>query len=358
MTFNNVMLTVARESAGLTQVALASAIGMSQANYSQIENGFKVPPDDKIRLLANELEVPAEFFDQPDHVVAEGLVDFFHRRRRTLPAKPLQRAHAFANVVRMELSRLFGAVELADLRGWPMLDGYEPEDAARALRAAWRVAPGPAPSLVELIEGTGSPVVRCDLFHEKISAMTMPHRGGRHVILLNQRMSPSNLRFAIAHEMGHLVLHTGDTTTSIETEADRFASEFLMPERDIRHQLLHLRFQDLGALKHNWKVPLAALIHRAHDLALISDRMNTTMNIQLNKLPAGRKREPGEFAYEEPTLIKDSINYLTEDLHYSLHDVAKLMVSLESTVKERYLGDEVRHLRIVGTNSHHSSQVL
>ncbi len=348
MTFNNVMLTVARESVGFTQVALASAIGMSQASYSQIENGFKLPPDEKIEILANVLDVPPEFFSQAGNVVPEGLIDFFHRRRRTLPAKPLQRAHAFANVVRMEMTRLFGTVELGDLRGWPMLEGYEPEEAARALRASWRIPPGPAPSLVELVEGTGSPVVRADLFHEKISALTMPQQSGRHVILLNQRMTASNLRFAMAHEMGHLVLHSGDTTESIEVEADRFASEFLMPERDIRPQLLRVRFQDLGVLKHNWKVSFAALIHRAHDLEMISDRMYTTMNIQLNKLPNGRKREPGEFPFELPTLIQKSIGYLTDELEYSFAEVARLMVSLESTVRGRYLGEEERHLRILG----------
>jgi Zn-dependent peptidase ImmA (M78 family)/transcriptional regulator with XRE-family HTH domain len=278
MTFNHVMLTVARESEGYTQIALAKASGMSQPHYSQIENGFKTPSPEQVEIFVRELGVPVEFFDRVGTVVPEGLVDFFHRRRRTLPAKPLQRAHAFANIVRLELSRLFVSVELEDVQGWPHLGGYEPEEAARALRAAWRLTPGPAPDLVGLIESTGSPVVRADLFHEKISAMTMPHIDGRHVVLLNERMPASHLRFAVAHEMGHLVLHTGDTTESIEEEADRFASEFLMPERDIRHQLAHLRFNDLGPLKHNWKVSFAALIHRAHDLSAISDRMYTTLS--------------------------------------------------------------------------------
>lgn len=342
------MLTVARESQGYTQMALAKASGMSQPHYSQIENGFKLPSTEQVVVFARELEVPVEFFERAESVVPEGLVDFFHRRRRTLPAKPLQRAHAFANVVRLELSRLFGLVELEDVQGWPLLGGYEPEEAARALRAAWRLTPGPAPNLVGLIEATGSPVVRADLFHEKISAMTMPHIDGRHVVLLNERMPASNLRFAMAHEMGHLVLHTGDTTTSIEEEADRFASEFLMPERDIRHQLAHLRFNDLGPLKHNWKVSFAALIHRAHDLDTVSDRMYTTLNIQLNKLPNGRRREPGEFPQEQPTLVQGAIEYLTNGGGYSLAEVAKLMGSLERTVKARYLGREERHLRIIG----------
>ena len=350
MNFNMKMLTLARETSGLTQSALAHAVGISQAHISQMEHGLEEPSEAVAKKLASELQVPIEFFYRPDETVSEGLVDFFHRRRHTLPAKPLKRAHALANTIRLELLRLLQGVELTEVQPWPVFSSEEhsPEEAAQMLRASWRLPAGPAPSLVGLVEAAGVPVVLCDLGHEKLRAISMPGIGGRHIVLLNRRMSASNLRFSMAHELGHLVMHVGTASTNLEAEADRFASEFLMPANDIRPQLRGVRFGDLGTLKHRWSVSLAALIRRARDLEQITDRQYAYMNMQLNNLPGGRKSEPGEFAYEEPGLVRHVIDFLITGLKYTISQVAQVMVALEETVRSRYLGDSTQRLRAVG----------
>lgn len=69
------------------------------------------------------------------------------------------------------------------------------------------------------------------------------------IIGINRNHYPNRQRFTIAHELGHLFLHVqnyiiedeiidytrhGDKEiTSIERNADKFAAELLMPERDI-----------------------------------------------------------------------------------------------------------------------------
>lgn len=355
------MLTIARESEGLTQTALAHAIGVSQGRVSQMEHGLEDPTPQQCELLARELSVPVEFFDQTDYdPVAEGLVDFFHRRRNTLPQKPLKKAHANANMIRLELLRLLENVELSDVRPWPTFsseDGYDPETAAQALRATWRMDRGPAPSLVGLVEMAGAPVVACDLGHEKLSAISMPGPNGRHIILVNDRMPPSHLRFAMAHEIGHLVMHVGGANTSMEAEADQFASEFLMPAADIRQQLAGVRFGDLGSLKHRWNVSLAALIRRSRDLGTITDRQYTYMNVQLSRLPGGRKREPGEPQREEPGLVRHIIEFFIDKLNYSISQIAKAMVMTEEKLGSRYMGQQSTTLRVVGTPGRRLYQV-
>jgi Zn-dependent peptidase ImmA (M78 family) len=59
---------------------------------------------------------------------------------------------------------------------------------------------------------------------------------GTIVVGVNAAHSPGRRNFSLAHELGHLVLgHRGYSVQSrhpgVEREADRFATEFLLPER-------------------------------------------------------------------------------------------------------------------------------
>ncbi len=63
------------------------------------------------------------------------------------------------------------------------------------------------------------------------------------------------MRFSLAHELGHLVMHyyfIPSEATSVEDEANEFASEFLMHEREIRPQLKRLTLPILATLKQQW----------------------------------------------------------------------------------------------------------
>jgi Zn-dependent peptidase ImmA (M78 family)/transcriptional regulator with XRE-family HTH domain len=353
-TINPRMITLAREAEGLTQSALAHSAGVSQATLSKVEHGLEEPNAILIDSMASECKVPREFFVQADDVLGESVVDFYHRKRLTLPAKPLKRAHAVVNVIRLETLRLLRQLELTDVAPFPTLPSNEyssPTEVAALVRGTWRIPAGPLPDLVSLIEAAGVPIVTLDLGHEKLSAVSLPGLESRHVVVLNSALPASHQRFALAHELGHLVMHSAVPTPEMETDADEFASAFLMPSSDIEPQLRGLRFRDLGTLKSIWRVSLAALIRRAHDLGSITDRQYRWFNMQLNKLPGGRKHEPGEFAREEPRLMRHVVEHYQRDLGYNLDDLARLMITERETLAERYLGEPPRTLRAVGQPS-------
>lgn len=81
------------------------------------------------------------------------------------------------------------------------------------------------------------------------------------------------------------------------------------------------------------------------------------MNMQLNRLPGGRKREPGEFAHEQPGFLRHVITYMMDRLGYSVGQVAKVMVTTEETVRTRYLGESGTKLRTIGAPSRNLIQV-
>lgn len=350
MSINPRMLTLAREAAGITQSALAYQVGISQGLISKIEHGLEDPQPPVAERLAVACDVPVEFFEQQDEVLGEGLVDIFHKKRLTLPAKPLKKANALANMRRLEAVRLLRTVEFSERANFPVfaVDEYgSTAEIAEMVRATWRVGPGPLPDLIALIEATGVPIFQVSLGHEKLSAISMPGVSGRHVVILNSDLPASAQRFALAHELGHLVMHGGAASVDMEREADEFASALLMPEAQIRSQLRGLRFNSLGTLKMQWRVSLAALIRRAHSLGCISDRQYRTFNIELNKLPGGRKREPGEFEPERPRLIKYLLDYFQDELQYSNEDLRRVLVVTEGKLRRDYLGEIPRVLRAI-----------
>ena len=121
--------------------------------------------------------------------------------------------------------------------------------AARELRARERLAAGRALDVEHLAGSLGARVVRGDL--DGAMARLLVH-GRRAVIRLSNRVAQVEAqRFSVAHELGHLVMrHPAPPALAlaaraverpvdreVETEANAFAAELLMPEADVRSRL-------------------------------------------------------------------------------------------------------------------------
>jgi Zn-dependent peptidase ImmA (M78 family) len=112
----------------------------------------------------------------------------------------------------------------------------------------------------------------------------------------------------LAHELGHLVMHKTLPLTSvseIEKDAQLFAAEFLMPSDEIRRDLLPpLTLTKVARLKPKWGVSMQALIVRARELDLISQRQYRYLFQQL-AARGWRDAEPSnlDVPIERPRLI-------------------------------------------------------
>lgn len=116
----------------------------------------------------------------------------------------------------------------------------------------------------------------------------------------------------------------------MEDEANRFAGEFLMPERDIRsHFKGPVKLHTVARLKPYWKVAMAALIHRAEDLGVINHNQYVYLRIQLQQ-KGYRFREPAELDIprEQPSLLTEIIRAHVRDLGYGYTEIAQ-MVNME-----------------------------
>jgi Zn-dependent peptidase ImmA (M78 family) len=182
-------------------------------------------------------------------------------------------------------------------------------------------------NLVGAIEDAGGIVFRCSFETKKVDAISQWLPGLPPLFFVNSDIPGDRCRFTLAHELGHLIMHQ-IPTPDIETEANRFAAEFLMPEKEIGPHLRQLSLQRLAAMKPYWKVAMSAILKRANDLHKISPFMYRKLNTQINKYDL-RINEPVHIAIEEPEVVKDIIDAHRVDHGYSFAELLDLMRSTE-----------------------------
>ena len=298
-----VMLGTVRVARGWTQGALSEATGISQAVLSKAESGLVELDPDRLEKLSGVLRVPPVLLTVP---VDEGAAPYvFHRKRSTLPLSVANRLRAELELLHLQVTGLVAGDTPVRLGRHPLPpDGFDtPEEIAQEVRASIGIASGPLEDLVRSLEDAGVVVVKRSLGSERIDAMVSWPEGQRPVVLLGDHIPPDRQRFSLAHELAHAVMHQVPSETQ-ESEADRFAAEFLMPAQDVRMDLAAapVTIPGLARLKSKWRVSIAALLRRAVDLDVISEGRYRQLNIELSR--AGyRSVEPVAIAEEHPGLI-------------------------------------------------------
>jgi Zn-dependent peptidase ImmA (M78 family)/transcriptional regulator with XRE-family HTH domain len=303
------MLAVAREARGLTQSQLAERSGVPQGTISKAEHGLTPLSEDRQEALASALGFPLDLFRWDEEVYGFGSSSFYHRKQKSLPQTKLREIQATFNLARIRARRLSQGLDItAKHRFEPLdLDNYgSPEEAARAVRAMWRVPMGPIKDVCRLVENAGGVVVRTDFETPKISAISQWVPGERPIFVTNEANPADRERFTLAHEIAHVLLHETPREDQ-EAEADRFASELLMPKAEISPHLA--RGIDLAAaarLKPLWRVSMGSLIRRAKDLGFITDSRYKSLNVQMSQKGWSR-REPVEIERDRPRFLEQVV---------------------------------------------------
>lgn len=312
--FNPELLTAVREYAGLTKEALAQQCGVSRRAVSGWESGSVAgPPTERLSAV---LDVEEErFFDEAPPAVDSTNVSF--RALSSLGArktKAVLSAARFGVAFSQWLDRQFDAPQ-ADV---PSIDDLvsplhhrdtSPQMAASLLRAKWRLADRPIRHMMETLERHGVRVYSLPRGERDVDAFSF-WTEGRPYIFLNPEKSGERLRFDLAHELAHLVLHKGMATArakQYEYEANQFASAFLMPADGVLSQVAtasrQLSLQDVFTLKVSWRVSAVAMVRRLYDLGVLGDWHYHAWMRELSA-QGYRREEPGGMSPERSKLTQ------------------------------------------------------
>jgi Zn-dependent peptidase ImmA (M78 family)/DNA-binding XRE family transcriptional regulator len=344
---NPEMLIVARESRALTQTALARKTAIPQSSISKFENGVLELTGENLAKIAAVLDYPVHFFFRSGHVYGFRSPCFYHRKRVTLSVLKLKEIQARMNVLRIQAATILDGVDVETAVSFQRLDLDDygtPERVAALVRANWRLPMGPIRNLVHAVEAAGGVVVRASLVTRKLDAVSHWGVGQRPLFFLNDEMPDERLRFTLAHEIGHIVMHAS-TNPDQEQEADRFASEFLMPAQEIRADLHDLTLARARELKPYWRVSMAALVRRAYDLDQISYRQYRRLFTRLGQL-GYRINEPGSLPREEPSVLSEAIKVHLNEHGYSVAELARAAGVHEHEFRALFLPEEHRHLSL------------
>ena len=140
----------------------------------------------------------------------------------------------------------------------------------------------------------------------------------------------------VGHEIGHLVLHSQREylPSGAEDEADEFAAELLMPEAAMRELVTPLTLTRLAALKPKWRISIQALIVRAKQLEIVSERQYRYLFEQIG-IQGWRTIEPENLAVEPER--PRALRQLAELFYGNAVDtkkLAKAMAMPEALVKQ------------------------
>ena len=341
--FNPEMMIVARESRGLTQSQLARLMKVQQGTISKLESGTLPAYAEHIERLSTTLRYPKHFFSQKERVYGFGSSIFYHRKRQSLPMSVLRQLHAQLNIRRNQLKALLRAAELdtrCQFRPFDLTDyGGRVEEIAHLVRSTWRLPHGPIRNLTGAIEDAGGIVIRHDFETTKADAVSEWTELCPPLFFVNanSEITGDRLRFSLAHELGHIIMHRFPSA-DMENEADRFASEFLMPATEIRSSLRKLSLPKLAVLKREWRVSMGALIEKAYQLGTVTDWQRRSLIMQLRGMTHS-SREPMEtdVPIEQPKLLDELVIAHTEALGYTPSELSTMLVLLDDECSNLYL---------------------
>jgi Zn-dependent peptidase ImmA (M78 family)/DNA-binding XRE family transcriptional regulator len=360
--FNPHMLILAREARGITQVDLAENLAVTQGTLSKYETGVKEPPQEFIEELSHYVKYPVEFFVQAGQPY--GFPPFHYRKRKKMSAKALGKIVAEMNLRRMHIKVLSRSFDLKTNRFIPEIDRDEfqgaakrspsIEDIARSVREAWMLPSGPIANMVDLIEENGGIVIPCDFGTDLLDAMSQRIDGMPVLFFINVNAPADRVRHSIAHELGHMVLHTTvfKDDSEMEDEADHFAGAFLLPPEDMKIHMRRFDLRHLANMKGYWKVSMASIAYRAERMKLITPYQSKMFWIEMSKL-GYRRREPNEPPKETPRLLTRMVEFHRRQLGYSTDDLARLLCLFPAEIDAMYgpdalgLAKKPPHLRIV-----------
>ena len=357
MGFNGALLRTARNARRLNQIQLSKVARVSQGKLSKLENGLADHPTaEELNRLANALEFPPSLLLEPDSLL--GLPISIHpmfRKRASVGSRHLEWLQAQLNLRVFHIKRLLQSASVQSDLPLPEMDVDDfdspPGHIAELLRRTWGTPLGPIKNLVGWVERAGCVVVRGDFETNAVDGVTLRSPDLPPCIFLNSNQSVDRLRFTLAHEIAHIVMHRVPSP-DMEDEANAFASELLMPAAQIRAQLSGRRITlaTLAALKPVWSVSMQALLVRATDIGLI-DRRRSRYLWQQMRARGFRTSEPVTLAdLEEATVHPELIRVHIEDLNYSVEDLCSLLHVFESDLRRMHpLPSNVHrnHLRLV-----------
>jgi Zn-dependent peptidase ImmA (M78 family)/DNA-binding XRE family transcriptional regulator len=341
----------AREGRGFTLEAFADVLDVSRQAVAQYETGQNGPSGETLSRIISLTQQPTTFFTTPRRRKAESLSTPFWRSLKRMEqsarSRITRRLEWACDVVDYVESFIqLPTVGIPDLQ-WDFERGNldDIEDIALRVRADWNLGFGPILDIVPLLEFHGIILLREKVACEDMDAVSRWQTGRPYILYSSEVESQPRVNFNLAHELGHIILHSGIDVTSdnlarVEKQANRFAGAFLLPRTTFPAEVLSTSLDYFKTLKERWRVAIAAMVYRCKDLEILTQSQVDYLWRQMNAI--GRRREPLDDTFEHalPSLLRASLEMLVSHRVQTKEDIERA-INLNPDDIESLSGTEV-----------------
>ena len=342
----------ARELHRLTQVTLVERVPeLTQPRLSRAESDKARLDASSLAAIAASTGVTVEWFERGALPGLSELSPHFRARSRTTETTKAS-GLAWAEVVNEAYTTL-----LSQAREIPVqlsaTSTADPRQAAWSTRHELGFSPlAPLPYLVLAAERVGVRILGLPWRSETVDAFCA-WANGVPTVAVAAGVPGDRLRWSVAHELGHLVLHRdGRQGKDVEREADTFAAELLTPIDAMRLELpRHPTLGGLAMLKTRWGVSVKSLVRRARELGYVDEERATGLFRQISAR-GWNKADPGFVPREKPRAFRKLVEIVVG------HDVDRFAASAgwstelaEAVLSEHARADELPMEASSGFNS-------
>ena len=350
-------LKEARVARGLSLAQLSKLIGISSQAISQFEKGETKPSPATLIKLIDELKFPINFLCSSNSDESEENVIYF-RSNKNITKKLKDACKVRINWIDRTYSFIDSYFDLpkVDILSFGELDPesidkLEIEDITLKIRNEWGLDQSPVGNLIDLLQAKGFVITKLKIGTKKVDAFSTWRNDVPYIFLGDDKDSAVRLRFDLAHELGHLILHKNidkeeleedkELYDKIEHQANYFASAFLLPLETFNKEVISSSIDSFILLKKRWNVSIGAMIKRCQMANILTDNQIRYLNSQMIKYGYYRK-EPldEEIKKEKPYLFKQAFEILIENNIFTKEALLEKLELNKDEAIEMYSLDE------------------
>ncbi len=301
------------------------------------------PELELVERAAKVFDVPKNFFQISDTVYGPpvSVHTMLRRKKSEVSTRDIDMITAELNIRLMHLRIFLENVDYTPVNDLPILDVEHYgsiNKIAAIVRSHWRITDGPIRNLTRMMERAGIIVGMSNFHGASVSGVTFSVPGRPPIVLINRDHPSDRLRFTLAHELGHLVMHRFPTA-EMEAEANQFASAFLLPQPEMKQVFRgrKITLELLAALKKEWRVSMASLLMCASSMNAITPNQSRYLWQQISSR-GWRLREPAslDFEFDQPTVLPAMIRAHIDDLGFNATEIIRLSHVKEKDFHEFY----------------------
>lgn len=272
-------LSQARQMKGLSMEELGGMLtpAVTRQAINKYEKGLTMPDSRMLLAFGSALGVKPDYFFRPFTVEVDRVM---FRKDAKFPEK---KSVAIRERVREELERYLEVEQLCGFQPAFILQTANISSSndvtvlANQVRSKLNLGVDGISNVIEVLEENGIKVIEISE-DESFEGLSGYANDNIPIIVVNDNLTPERKRFALLHELGHLLMRFGSEmqTKEIEAACNTFASELLLPSSVLisrigvkRHDI---SLAELSDIQKQYGISIDAIMEAMRRLDVITNR--------------------------------------------------------------------------------------